>query len=211
MASDAVAPSLRTLLARPELALRLAIPAEHLNSAALDAPIRWVHGTDLLDPTPFLSDGVALLTTGTQFGADAGDDVYRAYVHRLHSRGVLGLGFGTEVARAGIPAPLVEACQDQAIPLFEVPYRTPFIAVARAHAEAMAAEAYARRSWALSAQRALALAALRPDGLDATIAELARQMDAWVGLYDASGRPHPRAPRRRIERELDHIPAGPRR
>ena len=153
MASDAVAPSLRTLLARPELALRLAIPTEHLNSAALDAPIRWVHGTDLLDPTPFLSDGVALLTTGTQFGADAGDDVYRAYVHRLHARGVLGLGFGTEVARAGIPAPLVEACQDQAIPLFEVPYRTPFIAVARAHAEAMAASLCATKLGPVRAAR----------------------------------------------------------
>ena len=56
------------------------------------------------------------------------------------------------------------------MPLFEVPYRTPFIAVARANAEAIAAQAYARRSWALAAQRAIALAALRPDGLGATVA-----------------------------------------
>lgn len=80
------------------------------------------------------------------------------------------------------------------MPLFEVPYRTPFIAVARANAEAIAAQAYARRSWALSAQRAIALAALRPDGLGATLAELSRQLDTWVGLFDTVGalsREHP--------------------
>ena len=80
------------------------------------------------------------------------------------------------------------------MPLFEVPYRTPFIAVARAGAEAIAAQSYARRSWALAAQKAISLAALRPDGLGATLAELARQLDAWVGMYDAAGtltREHP--------------------
>ncbi len=136
-----------------------------------------------------------LLTTGTQF-EDLGEvpDAYRAYVKRLAARGVVGLGFGTEVVRDGIPPALAEACHDERMPLFEVPYRTPFIAVARANAEAIAAQAYARRSWALAAQRAIALAALRPDGLGATLAELARQLDTWVGMFDAAGelvREHP--------------------
>jgi purine catabolism regulator len=98
------------------------------------------------------------------------------------------------VVREGVPPLLSQACVDAEMPLFEVPYRTPFIAVARANAEAVAAESYARRTWALSAQRAVALAALRPDGLTATLAELARQLDAWVGLFDAAGtlrREHP--------------------
>ena len=107
--------------------------------------------------------------------------MYRDYVRRLSARGVVGLGFGTEVVRAGIPPLLAEACRGERMPLFEVPYRTPFIAVARAGAEAIAAQSYARRSWALAAQRAISLAALRPDGLGATLAELARQLDAWVG------------------------------
>ena len=121
-------------------------------------------------------------------------DAYRAYVQRLAARGVVGLGFGTEVVRDGIPPALADACRDERMPLFEVPYRTPFIAVARANAEAIAAQAYARRSWALAAQRAIALAALRPDGLGATLAELARQLDTWVGMFDAAGelvREHP--------------------
>lgn len=180
-------PTLLALLARPDLGLRLE-SAEHTKPAALARPVRWVHSSDLADPTPFLSDGLLLLTTGTQF-EDAGDDtaLYLAYVRRLTGRGVIGLGFGTQVVRAGIPPRLVDACEAEGLPLFEVPYRTPFIAVARANAEAIAAEAYARRSWALAAQRAIALAALRPDGLGATIAELSRQLDAWVGMFDAAG------------------------
>lgn len=185
-------PTLRALLARTDLALRLASDEGDLDPDALDASLRWVHSSDLLDPTPFLADDLLLLTTGTQFVAPPGaahhaPPDYAAYVARLRTRGVRGLGFGTEVVRSGIPSRLAAACRDAGLPLFEVPYRTPFIALARANAEAIAAEAYARRTWALSAQRAISLAALRPDGLAATVAELARQLDAWVGLYDAAG------------------------
>lgn len=182
-----IEPTLRALLSRRELHLRLASDEAHLSSDTLDAPLRWVHSSDLLDPTPFLADDLLLLTTGTQFPPDADRDVYTAYVGRLRTRGVRGLGFGTEVARDGIPSLLADACADAGIPLFEVPYRTPFIALARANAEAIAAQAYARRTWALDAQRAISLAALRPDGLGATVAELARQLGSWVGMFDAAG------------------------
>lgn len=183
-------PTMRSLLARADLRLRL---QTDVDTDVLARPVRWVHSSDLADPTPFLSEGLVLLTTGTQFAADDAD-AYRAYVRRLSARGVVGLGFGTEVVRDGIPPSLVDACRESGMPLFEVPYRTPFIAVARANAEAVAAQAYARRSWALAAQRAISLAALRPDGLGATLAELARQLDTWVGLFDAAGelsREHP--------------------
>jgi purine catabolism regulator len=194
MPAVADTPTLRALLTRGDLRLVLS-DEDHLEPATLDRAVRWVHSSDLVDPTPFLSEGLVLLTTGTQF-QDAADEpgAYRSYVQRLAARGVVGLGFGTEVVRDGIPPALVDACRDERMPLFEVPYRTPFIAVARANAEAIAAQAYARRSWALAAQRAIALAALRPDGLGATVAELAKQLDTWVGMFDAAGelvREHP--------------------
>lgn len=180
-------PTLRALLSRRELHLRLESDEAALATGALDLPLRWVHSSDLIDPTPFLADELLLLTTGTQFAPDADAAVFAAYVGRLRTRGVRGLGFGTEVARRGIPPLLVEACAAAAMPLFEVPYRTPFIALARANAEAIAAQAYARRTWALSAQHAISLAALRPDGLGATVAELAKQLGTWVGMFDAAG------------------------
>lgn len=203
-------PTLRALLERSELALRLLSP-ESLADGACDRAIRWVHSSDLADPTPFLSEGLALLTTGTQF-VDDEPESFEAYVARLHERGVVALGFGTEVARAGVPPLLADACAARGMPLFEVPYGTPFIAVARANAEAVAARAYRRRSWALAAQRAIALAALRSDGLGATLAELARQLDTWVGLFDSGGklsREHPRplgaSTADELQREVDAV------
>ncbi|GAA3341576.1 PucR family transcriptional regulator [Curtobacterium pusillum] len=179
--------TLRSLLHRADLHLRLLTGAE---AAALDEPLSWLHSSDLEDPTPFLADGQGLLTTGTQFGVDTEvtEAVATDYVARLRHRGVVALGFGTQVVRAGTPAQLVDACAAQGLPLFEVPYETSFIAVAQANADAVARDANARNAWALSAQRAISLAAMRPDGLGATIAELSRQLDGWVGLFDVSGR-----------------------
>ena len=176
-------PTVRVLLARRELGLRLLTEQDALPSAGLDAPVSWVHSSDLADPTPFLTAGQVLLTTGTQFGDDS---LYDGYVERLAESGVVALGFGTEVIRSTPPA-LVDACRRAGIPLLEVPYRTPFIAIAQYVADLAAEQAYARNTWALAAQRAVSLAALRPDGLGATLAELARQLDRWVALVDEAG------------------------
>ena len=108
-------------------------------------------------------------------------------MRRLRDAGIAALGFGTEVIRAGTPDALVEACARQGLPLFEVPYRVPFIAIARLVADLLAEDAYARQAWALAAQRAISLAALRPDGLSATLGELSNRLGAWVGLIDAAG------------------------
>ena len=39
--------------------------------AGLDRAVRWVHISELADPTPWLSGGELLLTTGLQLGDDA--------------------------------------------------------------------------------------------------------------------------------------------
>ncbi|WP_144761440.1 PucR family transcriptional regulator [Curtobacterium sp. 9128] len=207
--------TLRSLLDDHALGLRM------LTDADTDVPISWVHSSDLADPTPFLSPGQALLTTGTQFGerpeVDAEDA--DAYVARLRSRGVVALGFGTQVVRAGTPGVLVDACRHHGLPLFEVPYATSFIAVAQANAETVTRDANARNAWGLAAQRAISRAALRPDGLGATLAELSRQLDCWVGLLDATGRLDrgfpvdgiPAAEREQLEAEAGRLLRGGQR
>ncbi|WP_308468035.1 PucR family transcriptional regulator [Rathayibacter soli] len=183
--------TVRRLLGDPALGLRLLTPEAQLPTGILGLPVSWVHSSDLPDPTPFLSPGQVLLTTGTQFPAD--DDSTSAqrsvddYVSRLITHGIVGLGFGADVVRAGMPQSLIDACRQQGLPLFEVPYRTPFIAVARLAADIAAQDAYARSTWALRAQRAISVAATRPDGLSATLSELSRQLDHWVALFDAAG------------------------
>ncbi len=94
---------------------------------------RWVHSSDLADPTPFLSEDLALLTTGTQF--DRAIDI-DTYVGRLADRGVLGLGFGTEVHRSGIPEEARRLVRPHTgMPLFAVPVSHAVHRCGRAHSE----------------------------------------------------------------------------
>ncbi len=171
---------LSQLLAEPGLALRLL-------TALPDPALSWVHSSDLADPSPFVDPGQMLLTTGTQFEVDADDAAYEAYVARLSAAGIRALGFGTEVARSGTPVELVRACEHHHLPLVEVPYRTPFIAIVRRVADALADQAHARDAWTLQAQRAIAVAALSQGRMVAVLDELARRLPASVTMFDAHG------------------------
>jgi purine catabolism regulator len=181
-----VPPTINTILHNKALNLRLVSP--DASEQGLDAPISWVHSSDLDDPTPFLDAGQLLLTDGTQFPVDdASGPLYSEYVERLVNHGISGLGFATEVIHGALPQGLEDACRQRGLPLLEVPDRTPFIAIIRFVADWLAREEHARSEWSLQAQRAIARAALRPDGLRSILAELERQLQCWVALFDAAG------------------------
>jgi purine catabolism regulator len=88
--------------------------------------VRWVHSTELIDPTPWLKGGELLLTTGMQLD---GAKVQRELIERLADHEIAGLGFGTGFAHKRLPTALVTAARKRAFPLFEVPYELPFIAI----------------------------------------------------------------------------------
>jgi purine catabolism regulator len=88
--------------------------------------VRWVHSTELLDPTQWLRGGELLLTTGLQL---AGAKPQREFVERLAEREIAGLGFGTGFVHKRIPAAILNSARKLSFPLFEVPYELPFIAV----------------------------------------------------------------------------------
>ena len=187
--------SLRTLLADERFHLRL-LAGEKL--AQLDAPIAWVHSSDFPDPTPWLEEGQLLLTDGDQMRPGTADADIDAYVARLCDRGILGLGFATSIIHDDVPPALVTACETRGIPLFEVADRTPFIAIIRAVADVIALDERERLEWSLDAQRSIALAALRPDGLEAILAELERRLGCWVVLFDSLGDEVRSSPERRM-------------
>src|SRR3954452_19954368 len=85
---------------------------------AADAPVRWVHISELADPTRWLSGGELLLTTGMGLGDAAAQ---RAYVERLADHGLAGLGFGVGFGHDAVPEALVEAARARGFPLFAVP------------------------------------------------------------------------------------------
>ncbi|NQX13296.1 PucR family transcriptional regulator ligand-binding domain-containing protein [Microbacteriaceae bacterium VKM Ac-2855] len=178
--------TLRSLLDQPDFHLH-PLAALGPESAALDAPVTWVHSSDLIDPTPWLEEGQILLTDGVHFTAESTDAFSADYVQRLRARGILALGFATRIAHDTVPEALVNACETFALPLFEVADRTPFMSIIRHVADVTAHERQARLEWSLQAQRALARAALRPDGLEGILIELERQLGSWVALYDSIG------------------------
>src|ERR687894_2347094 len=92
----------------------------------LDRAVRWVHISELADPTPWLSGGELLLTTGMNLSDPARQ---RAFVERLAGHDLAGLGLGVGFAHAEAPEAPREAAAARDFPLFEIPYDVPFIAV----------------------------------------------------------------------------------
>src|SRR3954462_13514286 len=95
-------------------------------AANLDAPVRWVHISELADPTPWLSGGELLLTTGLSL---ATAEEQRSYIARLADHGLAGLGFGVGFGHETVRGALVDAGAERDFPFLGIPYDTPFIAV----------------------------------------------------------------------------------
>ncbi|MER5380698.1 PucR family transcriptional regulator [Streptomyces sp. NPDC002688] len=151
----------------------------------LDVPVRWAHVSELADPVPYMEGGELLLITALKLDADD-PDVMRRYVKRLAGAGVVGLGFAVGVNYEEIPKALVEAAEEEGLPLLEVPRRTPFLAISKAVSAAIAADQYRAVTAGFAAQRELTKQALS-DGPEGLLAALAGQVDGWAALYDASG------------------------
>ena len=93
------------------------------------APIRWVHASELPDPTPWLSGGELLLTTGLALDSPKRQ---RDFIATLADHGLAGVGLGTGFTHETVPPALIEAAAERGFPLFEVPYELPFIAITEA-------------------------------------------------------------------------------
>ncbi|MEU4083422.1 PucR family transcriptional regulator [Streptomyces aureus] len=151
----------------------------------LDVPVRWAHVSELADPVPYMEGGELLLITALKLDADD-PEVMRRYVKRLAGAGVVGIGFAIGVTYDEIPKALVDAAEEEGLPLLEVPRRTPFLAISKAVSAAIAADQYRAVTAGFAAQRELTKQALN-EGPEGLLAALAGQVDGWAALYDASG------------------------
>lgn len=154
--------------------------------SGLDLPIRWVHMSELLDPTPWLSGGEVLLTTGMLLDTP---ERQREFVELLCDRRLAGIGFGTGFLHERVPPALIETAIELEFPVFEVPYELPFIAVTEAAFSKLVNEQYAVLRRALSAQERLERVVLSERGLDALAGTLATLVGASVLIYDGRGEP----------------------
>ncbi|MGB9183441.1 MAG: PucR family transcriptional regulator ligand-binding domain-containing protein [Solirubrobacteraceae bacterium] len=171
----------------------------HCGEANVDLPVRWVHISELLDPTPWLSGGELLLSTGMLLKTP---EEQREFVIRLADHQLAGLGFGTGFSHPEIPPALLETAAERDFPVFEVPYELPFIAVTEAAFTKLVNEQYAVLRRAIAAHERLERIVLSERGLEALAGTLSTLTGAAVLIFDARGEPLvQRAFRRAIEPE----------
>jgi DNA-binding PucR family transcriptional regulator len=163
--------------------------------AATDLPVRWVHISELKDPTPFLSGGELLLTTGMQLNTAQRQ---AEFVNRLADHQLAGVGFGVGFGHREVPPALVQAAVERDFPVFEVPYEVPFIAVTEAAFTQLVNEQYAVLRRALAAHERLERVVLSQRGLDALAGTLATLVGATVLVLDARGEPLAQSAFRRV-------------
>jgi PucR family transcriptional regulator, purine catabolism regulatory protein len=169
--------SVRELLADLEVEL-------HAGEAGLDHPVRWVHITELVDPTPWLSGGEVLLTTGLQL---TDPETQRAFVARLADHGLAGLGVGTGFVHRTVPRAMVEEAEARSFALFEVPYELPFIALTERAFGRLVNEQYEVLRRSIAAQERLQRIVLTERGLQAVAAALAAFIGGAVLVLDGRG------------------------
>ena len=152
--------------------------------AGLENAVRWVHISELEDPTPWLSGGELLLTTGMRLPTPGSSARSCAL---LAGHGLAGLGLGTGFAHQEVPEALREEAAELGFPLFEVPYEVPFIAVTEKAASHLVNEHYAVLQRALSAHERLERIVLSERGLDGVADALASLIGGPALIFDARG------------------------
>ena len=162
-----------------ELDLELAAGAD-----AAAAPVRWVHISELEDPTPWLSGGELMLTTGIPLETAAKQ---RAFIRILADRNLAGLGFGTGFNHKSLPKALVDEAEKREFPLFEVPYSTPFIAITEKAFARLVNEQYEVLQRGIAVQRRLERLVLEERGLEEIAATVASAVGGTVAVLDGRG------------------------
>jgi len=154
-------------------------------SRGATAPIRWVHQSELEDPTPWLKGGELMLTLGIGVGKTPARQ--RAYVRRLIGTGLAGLGFGTGFSYRSVPKAIVDEADRAGFAVFEVPYAVPFIAITEVVFTRLVAEQYELLSRSLDAEHSLTRAVLDGHGVPGIVAALRRAVSGWVVVFDLHG------------------------
>ncbi|MGW6172814.1 PucR family transcriptional regulator [Arthrobacter sp. NPDC055138] len=170
-----MAVTLAKLLASPALHLKLVGTAQ----GDPNAPITWVASTELEDPLPFLSGGEVVLTTGLRQKTAAAQ---RKFVARVHQAGAVGMGFALGLTHRKVPPGVLAAANELELPVFEVPYETPFVAISKMVADAISADHYNRLEHLLKDHQALAASLLGGGGLPALLRKLAAMVGTDVVL-----------------------------
>ncbi len=159
-----------------------------------DPRIRWVHISELADPTPFLSGGELLLTTGINLSSAKQQ---REFIRRLASAGVAAVGLGTGFDHQSVPEALAEEAGARGLALFEVPYEMPFIQITERASKKLVNEQFSVLERGIEVHALLEGLVLAERGLEAIMQAIAGAVGGAALLLDGHGGEIARHPQER--------------
>ena len=162
--------------------LKLAVVA---GARGLDNRVRWVHTSELTDPTQWLSGGELLLTTGMGFGHTKTEQ--KRYLKRLVDANLSALGLGVGLGLDRIPEAIKQAADEAGFPVLEVPYPTPFIAIAEAISSRHAEERLKDAQLSVDVHERLTSAVSEGAGIADVLDEMVSLAPGWAVLFDQRG------------------------
>jgi purine catabolism regulator len=185
------------------LAALLGVPSLHLTKAGLaettwHQDILWVAVTEQEDPQRFLNGGELILTTGMRLKSAAEQ---RRFVRQVQRAGAVGIGFGVGLTHDAVPPALIAEANRWGLPVVEVPYETPFIAIGKLVADAQSADHLVKLERLIAGHQILARALLTGGGLAELLKHLGSMLRTEIvltqftaQLYNSvAGHPAPKA------------------
>lgn len=171
--------------------------SELIEHAGLDLPLRTgriglgsviegIHLSDLEDPTPWMTPGMVLITTGRLFAEDI--EVGRRLLDRLADIGTVAVGMGVGHYLDDVPAPIVEHAAELGIAVFVAPLQVPFRAIVGYVYDALASRDMHRLRRMLAVQGHLLDLLVEERGVGEVIAQLGDLLEMKVVLFDSAGR-----------------------
>ncbi|CAH0283816.1 purine catabolism regulatory protein [Arthrobacter sp. 49Tsu3.1M3] len=185
------------------LAALLGVPSLNLTKAGLaettwHQDILWVAVTEQEDPQRFLNGGELILTTGMRLKSAAEQ---RRFVRQVQRAGAVGIGFGVGLTHDAVPPALIAEANRWGLPVVEVPYETPFIAIGKLVADAQSADHLVKLERLIAGHQILARALLTGGGLAELLKHLGSMLRTEIvltqftaQLYNSvAGHPAPKA------------------
>ncbi len=155
-------------------------------AAGLDAPVRWVHSSEIYEIGPLLAGGELLLTTGLGVATvDAG--ARRHYVRDLAQRGLAALALETGRSLPEVPAEMADEAARCGLVLVELREVVPFLRIAEALNTLVLGSATLALRFAEQVTAAIEAAQADERGLSGVLAAVGDLLDRPLVLVSASG------------------------
>jgi purine catabolism regulator len=165
------------LIAEPQLGLTLTAGA-----AGLANRITWAHTSDLPRLWEWVTGGELMMTNGLSIPADAEGQV--ALAEALMDSGASALAIGEKMHAPPLTDEFLEACNKLPLPLINIPYPLPFIAIARSVAESSLLEESRRLRQTARVYDLLRTAGASEDHWQSLVQRLSTELDADLFVVD---------------------------